>query len=494
MRQLLKHFPDIQPQDVLLVTSRSIIVEQTATSEQAAVERLDLHNEALIRRWNNAQLEDDPEIVTDKIQIATYNKFISLTYKMNYADKIALQGLKIIVFDECHTLFADTFITNIVNAKTWIRNTVISNAPILVIGMTATPSIFDRVNDAEWIVDVSHVLDDPAYKYKIKKMTITDVYGLLNLYRTGAIRSNSLIMAPRKEYCSILTHYIPNSAAIIGSSNRISNKKNPESDFFKLPYQPYMDAIRAELSNKGKLPEIVTYHDYLHNADKTLKLKHLITTSTLREGFNLRKESGVNTIVCIACDEMTIAQFSGRCRYDLDHLIVIKPDNVYGRGLVEDHVRQQHEELKRFLRRESDEWLNHFKGLLAPGKDVVSIYGEDIVNTSVSKEFAELGDRLRLKLFRRRASQYITLPGEEDKVIRDEKDKEALVKIAKQLVLFKGHREDRFTFRTVCSHLKKHGYEVVTIRRRVNYEQKREYIIRLKENNEEDDLRIQLRR
>lgn len=495
MRDLLKYFPDVQPQDVLIVTSRSITVDQTALDPTNNVERLDLTNESLLRKWNDATDDEQADLVTSNIHIATYNKFISLVHRSNDSGGATLGGLKIIVFDECHTLFTDQFITNIASAKTWIRETLGNHLPVLLIGITATPDAFITLNKEQFHFNVNMVLDKPFYRYKIKKMTITDVYGLLDLYRSGGILGKAMVMCQSKEQCSVLNHYIPNSAIIIGSSNEKNSKADSKGENpFRVPYQPYMNDIRRSLAVSSMIPDHVTYHDYLYNTDVTVRLQTLITTSTLREGFNLVEDSGVKTIVVIASDEMNLFQFDGRCRYDVDQLIVVRAGRSFGAGQMEKYLTKQETWLDQYLAGESDKWIRQFEGILENGLASVSTYGNGILYKNATKQMTELGDRLRLKLFRRRASQYITLPGEEDKVIRDEKDKEALVKIAKQLVLFKGHREDRFTFRTVCSHLKKHGYEVVTIRRRVNYEQKREYIIRLKENNEEDDLRIQLRR
>jgi hypothetical protein len=61
-------------------------------------------------------------------------------------------------------------------------------------------------------------------------------------------------------------------------------------------------------------------------------LEVLIATSTLREGFNLRESSGVRNVITCLTDELHVTQFAGRCRYNIDNLVIaetqIRSDNL----------------------------------------------------------------------------------------------------------------------------------------------------------------------
>jgi hypothetical protein len=99
---------------------------------------------------------------------------------------------------------------------------------------------------------------------------------------------------------------------------------------------PEMKEIRDCITYKKSLPEFFTYVTKRDKNKKPIeferrKLEVLITTSTLREGINLDPVSGVKNIICCYGDELHITQFMGRCRYNIDNLVVaetyIRADN-----------------------------------------------------------------------------------------------------------------------------------------------------------------------
>jgi hypothetical protein len=82
-----------------------------------------------------------------------------------------------------------------------------------------------------------------------------------------------------------------------------------------------MDEIRREIISEETLPDF-----YSETRDDGIVERHalnvLITTSTAREGFNLREESGVRNVICCLTDPLHVTQFAGRARYNLDKIVV----------------------------------------------------------------------------------------------------------------------------------------------------------------------------
>ena len=113
--------------------------------------------------------------------------------------------------------------------------------------------------------------------------------------------------------CKRLKEKIPNSFILISKSNKRFTKE--------------MDRVRSFIIDNESLPDKFIDDD---NIEKDLNV--LITTSTLREGVNLRECSGIRNIVCCFSDELHITQFVGRARYSIDNLVVadtyINADNM----------------------------------------------------------------------------------------------------------------------------------------------------------------------
>ena len=88
-----------------------------------------------------------------------------------------------------------------------------------------------------------------------------------------------------------------------------------------------MNKIRQHIIKYESFPD-----NFIDDDGVEKELNVLIVTSTLREGVNLRKNSGVRNIVSCFSDELHIIQFVGRCRYSIDNLIVadtyINADNI----------------------------------------------------------------------------------------------------------------------------------------------------------------------
>jgi hypothetical protein len=94
------------------------------------------------------------------------------------------------------------------------------------------------------------------------------------------------------------------------------------------------------------------------------KLEVLITTSTLREGVNLREDSEIKNVVTCFTDELHISQWVGRCRYNIENLIVadtyIRTDNYDQKS----YLAQSRNNFKEYIKNKNNtRWfdsISHF--------------------------------------------------------------------------------------------------------------------------------------
>lgn len=307
VNELKKYFPNIRYSEILFVTSRSLIVDQQSKSER--ISKYNMNNLISINHWNG--LEDYSKILERKgIQIMTYDKIINILSAKNVEGLETLNKIKLIIFDECHSLFSDKFIKDIEMLKVWIRDILYIGNKII-IGMTATPNIVFYYQK-EWGVTVKQINSEVLINYKAKQLHCTDFDTIPYIITTNQVEGRTIIMCYSVEDCYKLKSKIPNSCVLVSKSN-------------KKYFTDEMKILREYIVDNETLPDT-----FIENGIEK-KLDVLITTSTLREGVNLREESGVKNVICCFTDELHITQFMGRCRYSIDNLIVahtyIRTDN-----------------------------------------------------------------------------------------------------------------------------------------------------------------------
>ncbi len=328
--------------EMLLVTSRSLTVDQQIRVD--GITRFNKYDNKLVRNWNGE--EDDLDYIIDGgIRAMTYDKIIRIITERNAIGYETLSAVKIIVFDECHTLFSDRFIRDIGALRVWIRETLYDAKKIL-IGLTATPDIV-FFNQKSWGVKINSVNKGVIPGYVAKRMICTDFNSIPGLVCGSILSGKTMIMCKSVADCYALSEQIPNSFVLISASNK---EKTPE-----------MLRIRKIIAKDETIPDthrvergfnddgIMEYDEYPLNV--------LITTSTAREGFNLKKQSGIRNIISCYADSMSVVQFCGRARYNIDTLVVAytpkKSDNLSTDGFV----RTQENLFKDFLHsREMCRW------------------------------------------------------------------------------------------------------------------------------------------
>lgn len=333
-----EYLPHIKPSEMLFITSRSLIVEQQI--KEKGITKFNPHNVVDIRRWNGQ--DDSIDQISHKgIQIMTYDKIINIIKTKNEEGFQTLSKIKVIFLDECHTLFSDTFIADIESLKIWIRDTLYTASKYF-IGLTATPRILFYYHK-EWGVGVQQLNKNILINYKAKQLYCTNFDTLHFLLANNEIQGKTIVMCYSIKECYKLKEKIPNSFVLVSKSN---------SKY----YMPEMNEVRDYIVENESLPD--TYLE-VYERDKNTKepikserrnLEVLITTSTLREGVNLREISGIKNVAISFTDELHISQWVGRCRYSIENLIVaesyIRTDNFNSKSYLSQSRRNYKEYMK----------------------------------------------------------------------------------------------------------------------------------------------------
>ena len=332
--------PDIKPYEILFVASRSLIVEQQSKVE--GISKYNMNDAVFIKYWNGEQ--DSTDILKDKgIQIMTYDKIINILSKKNIEGLETLNKVKAVIFDECHTLFSDVFIRDIEMLKVWIRDSLYTGNKII-IGLTATPTIIEYYQN-EWGVSINRLNKEVLINHKVKQLHCTD-FDTIPYVVTTKLEGKTLIMCYSYKQCKRLREKIPNSFILISKSNKEFTKE--------------MDEVRSFIIDNESLPDT-----FIDNDGIKKELNVLITTSTLREGVNLRENSGVKNIVCCFSDELHITQFVGRARYSINNLIIadtyINADNMNSNA----YLTKCRDSFKTFMKnKDNTSWFDSISHLI----------------------------------------------------------------------------------------------------------------------------------
>ena len=219
-------------------------------------------------------MEDDENVLLEYgIALATYDQLIEAVQTTGVE---VLGRVKILILDECHTLFSDTFIPDIKLLRFWLRE-VIYGGHKTVIGLSATTGIIDYYEKA-WSVPINRLNKEAVTGYRAQQMICTDFRTVPYLIAANKLPGKTIIMCPSITRCESLVQYIQNAAMVV----------SPHSDKFT----PEMSRIRDYIVRHEELPPT-----YFTDDGAEHELDVLVSTSTFREGFNLRKSSGVRNVI-----------------------------------------------------------------------------------------------------------------------------------------------------------------------------------------------------
>lgn len=298
--ELAKDTPHYQKKDILFIsTRRSIKDQQVRYGEVEEAVEDDFTEEGA-----NAFFDDRK----DKVRIITTAKLGAL-YLQGKIEKM----FPIVVIDELHSLFLDTMFSEesyaaIECIKHFWKDTI-------KIGLTATPELLVKYIDKD--EELFYALDDNELlpKYNTEQFiycNYTYLKSSMKLVRPCAVYKVVVYCASAKNAIALSEKY-ENAAYLISKYN-----KNEEAVEKQKPLYDY-------IIKNAKLPEDVNI---------------LFMTSAYREGVELKDEA-VKAIIIDASDEITISQFIGRIRANLDKVIVNTNQNQLDRikGVIEEYER-----------------------------------------------------------------------------------------------------------------------------------------------------------
>ena len=330
---LKEYYPDVLPEEIMIITSRALTADQQARTD--GVTKFKGDDMGIVNFWNGDPRGADIVLGTDS-RIMTYDKFVYILNNCNTPGYTTLRNTKIIVFDECHSLFSDTFIRDIGMARLWVQERLLDQSKII-FGLTATPEIlFSEAK--QWGVLINDLIGEPLMRYKAKQMICTSFCALPRLVNSGRLPGKTLIMCNTLSECEDLQSKIPNSAIMV------SQNRNEFTD--------EMAYIRTYISQHAKFPDqhyVVGKSKKEKNTGRWEPLDVLVTTTTAREGYNLVEESGVRNIVSCIGDDLHIIQVAGRARYDLDNIVVAYNPSFKGGGDTLNYFKKQRQEFSEFM-------------------------------------------------------------------------------------------------------------------------------------------------
>ena len=437
---LFKLFPGIPPTDVLFVTSRAIAVDQQANQYDKLI-RL-LPDDDIIDYWKRGVPPENP----GNIRITTYDKLNSLLYGATNSsyDCHALDNIKVVIFDEIHSVFTDTFIDFLKVLQMWM-STEIPKGDKYFFGVTATPGILFECAPGCGIP--LNIINEPMYRYKVKHIWCVDTDEMIRLIKEE-LRGKTIVMCRHSRTCYWLQKQLPGSVVL--------TSKHGE-DYIACN----MSEVRRSIVHDFSLPKDVVV---------------LIATETIREGFTFVKKSGIRNVVSFFPDEMNIHQFVGRCRYDVDNLLVVKTKNSSTKTTTDGYFGRQKEMFDDFCFKGDHAWFETIRDITDINPEDVKIVINNIgksyhkagkpqeANPSISK-YRNKGSEEALKKYIRK--KWITAEGETPKLIYGNETKESILKDIESIKVFNDEANVN-SWVKLEKVLKDIGFEVVNTRQRID--------------------------
>ena len=422
---LLSFFPDVQPSQVLWITSRSAIRDQQSAIEK--IKSLGYGEHPIIRYWNMNPGYENIDI-SERLNIMNIQELIYILERtcnpVNFLDNIRL-----VVFDECHAIYADTFMKDISAIRMWIKEELKYNlSGKTFVGLTATPGIMFYAMRT-YGVHMHVVNPEPIFRYKAKHLICTERQNIISILESERFTGKTIIMSNTVLFANKLAKRLEGAEALC-------SKSSPH-------FTPRMRLLREYIIEHEELPPYRGIIDEEHPEDRT-PIKYLITTSTFREGINLKESSGVRNVVCCFPDELHVIQFAGRCRNNIDNLVVL--DNSTGVNAQEhEYISYQRSLFGAFMQESkykerknvNREWFNTIAGIV--DEDFEDI---EVTFTSPPKTndfFSEVDKKFVGKEFQ--------MPSE------------ALCELAWHYRIF-GEYKEPYTNRKILYYLRENGYEM----------------------------------
>lgn len=283
---------NIELSDILFITSRNITKEQQAKSYPNTVL---LKNVRDINRFNKTK---------EKTPIITYNLYA------NHLDIIKSEEFKVIVLDEIHAIFSDTYNESMPVA---FNEAIQQLNRAYVFGATATTEGLEYEEKLKG--KLNYVLNEAIYPYKIKNIHIVYSQAFLDSI-LNEIEGNTICMLySAKDVIKRMKN--KNSTGLISKSN---------------------DLFTDEMQE--------TYNYVVENKVFPEGINIMYFTSMGREGFEFNKETNIKNVIVQSSDIISVKQFVGRYRGHIDHLYIV---NSYLYNNSDKKNEQQEVNKKEFL-------------------------------------------------------------------------------------------------------------------------------------------------
>lgn len=315
----------------------------------------------MIRYWNGkGDVKPDPE---SGIWLMNYWQLTQIIDMMCSTGESLFSKIKIVVFDECHTIYSDRFIKEMIGVRVWLRERI-ARKDTMIIGLTATPGILFAYGDCTGI-KTKVVNKESFINYKVQNLICTTHDRIPELFYDGILSGMSIIMCNTFEDCMTLQKQLSNSVALCSANN----KKDTHE----------MQIVRDYIINHSMLPSKMS-----SGGD----LKVLIATTTMREGINLISNSGIKNVISCVTDELHVKQFVGRCRFNVENLVVAyHPQytraNDYGGYLTESRTA-----FRNYVANPSDrEWFDSVSEVMDCKFEDIVRYGIDCDKNGFNEEF-----------------------------------------------------------------------------------------------------------
>lgn len=336
----------IEPEQIIVVTSRALIRDQQAQDDSVIAHHSG--DSAIYNFWNNeATIKEYAG--RPGIRIMTNSKFIDLLTRHCVDGGCLLDGVKCIVFDECHSLIMDFFIDNIAAIGYFIGWHEHAKDKML-IGMTATPDVFYECPN--YVPFSFKVVNAPLYRYKAQRLTICHYTKIARWISQQEGRT--LVMCQTEDECrdieKMLMPYTLGTDVLLSRSNT----------HYKADKMEY---IYRSLERDSTIPELRRPYE---GQTRRQRLRVLISTSVIREGVNLVEGSGVQNIVCLYHDPTDIIQVVGRCRYNVTNLCIVVGSSIrYKANMMTGYYNAYTNDCSDFINGTGTMWFERISNVVA---------------------------------------------------------------------------------------------------------------------------------
>lgn len=451
-------FPEVPYENIMMAESRSLTAAMLDQSDSNFYRLYESDTETIRRLSGLPELNGGS--VRDGISVLTYDKLANMVAHNN-AEGDIMAGVDIVVLDETHCLYTDTFISNIKAVSVWLKSLFSPDRVRrpLVIGLSATPDCFTELNQVEQNFPIHRVLDHKLVKYQAKHLICGTMNDIPEICRTR-FRGKTIIMCETIEQCRTLARLLGNAAVLCSARSEHVTEE--------------MCRIRRHIEANAELPPT-----YWNEERKVWEpLTYLIMTATGREGYNFMPhgEDGSltdrdikNVIVCFT-DPMSIVQFAGRPRYDIPNLMVaMSPFRQRGVNVGTSFTKYRFKYQQAYMSflqsddRRGNLWFRELSPFIAEGVNEVEILHtfQDYPNTDalfkhLRDDFNRMHSDSLVPFFVNKISRWISNQQRTVKVYKDGAARD-IVYAAEQLGLL---RAKDCSFGKIRNVLRRNGYIV----------------------------------